>query len=183
MHRSALLAIPITLALGGAALAQPMSSPTPMMPPAPLASDTGTMGGAGAGTTTGGAAESQATVTLVPQNGSNETGMVTLSQTKKGIVVTVMTDTAPDSPQPAHIHKGSCAKLDPNPAFPLTPITKGTDTMGAAKGVSTTTLTGVTLAQLVSGQYAVNVHKSVPEAKTYVACGDIKNANPTGTSQ
>ena len=168
MRRSALFAIPITLALGGAALAQPMSSPGPM---------------GGAGTTTGGATEAQATVTLVPQNGSNETGTVTLSQTAKGVVVSVTTDTAPDSPQPAHIHKGSCAKLDPAPAFPLTPVTKGTNSMGAAKGVSTTTVTGVTLAQLESGQYAVNVHKSAAEAKTYVACGDIKNANPTGTSQ
>ena len=176
MRRSALLAIPITLALGGAALAQPMASPAPMAP-APMES----MGGMG--TSAGGAAGSQATVTLVPENGSNETGMVTLSQTKKGVVVSIVTDTAPDSPQPAHIHKGSCAKLDPSPAFPLTMIAKGTNSMGAPKGVSMTTLTGVTLAQLESGAYAVNVHKSVPEAKTYVACGDIKNANPTGTSQ
>ena len=182
MRRSAFLAIPITAALGGVALAQPMASPGPMMSPAPMAS-MGSMGGGAMGTSAGGAAGAQATITLVPQNGSNETGTVTLSQTPKGVVVSVVTDTAPDSPQPAHIHKGSCAKLDPSPAFPLTMISKGSNSMGAAKGVSMTTLTGVTLAQLESGQYAVNVHKSAAEAKTYVACGDIKNANPTGTSQ
>ena len=183
MRRSALLALPITLTLGAAALAQPMASPGPMMSPAPMASGMGSMSGGAMGTSAGGAAGSQVTVTLVPQNGSNETGTVTLSQTAKGVVVSVITDPAPDSPQPAHIHKGSCAKLDPTPAFPLTMISKGTNSMGAPKGVSMTTITGVTLAQLESGQYAVNVHKSVPEAKTYVACGDIKNANPTGTSQ
>jgi hypothetical protein len=171
MRRNLLFAIPLSLAIGGTALAQPMASPDPMMSPGAM------------GTSAGGAAGAQATVTLVPENGSNETGMVTLSQTKKGVVVSVVTDTAPDMPQPAHIHKGSCANLDPTPAFPLHMVTKGTDSMGAAKGVSMTTLTGVTLAQLESGQYAVNVHKSVLEAKTYVACGDIKNANPTGTSQ
>lgn len=176
MRVTSLLALPITLALAGTALAQPMASP------APMASGMGTMNDA-TGTTTGAGEGSQATVTLVPQNGSNETGVVTLSETKAGLVVTVTTNVAPDSPQPAHIHKGSCAKLDPAPAFPLKTITKGTDSMGAPKGVSTTTLTDVTLAQLESGQYAVNVHKSVPEAKVYVACGDIKNANPTGTSQ
>ena len=163
MRLTSLLALPITLALAG------------------TASGMGTMNG-GAGTT-GGGQGSEATVTLVPENGSNETGTVTLSETKNGLVVTVTTDVAPDSPQPAHIHKGSCAKLDPAPAFPLKMVTKGSNSMGAAKGVSMTTLTDVTLAQLESGQYAINVHKSVPEAKTYVACGDIKNANPTGTSQ
>ncbi len=186
MRLHLLIALPLGISLAAApALAQPEASPTPaaggqtMASPAPMASGMGTMKGPGMMMGSG----SQATVTLVPQNGSNETGMATLTETKKGLVVSVTTDTAPDSPQPIHIHKGSCANLDPTPAYPLTMVAKGTNTMGNPKGISTTTLKSVTLAQLESGQYAINVHKSLADAKTYVACGDIKNANPTGTSQ
>jgi Cu/Zn superoxide dismutase len=113
---------------------------------------------------------SKATVSLSAQNDSKETGTATLTETKKGLVVTVTTDTAPDSPQPDHIHKGTCAKLDPVPAYPLKPIEKS----GDSKGMSTTTLTGVTLADLEKGEYAINVHKSADDLKDYVACGDIK---------
>ena len=166
MRASIILTSALVCAISAPGLAQTAASPGPG-------------GGAAAGSKT----ESQATVTMTQQNGSNESGMATLSQTPDGLVVEMQLTPASDAPQPAHIHKGSCAKLDPMPAFGLTSVTKGTDSQGQPKGVSTTTLKSVTLAQLSAGQYAINVHKSAADAKTYVACGDIKLANPTGTSQ
>ena len=166
MRPSVFLSIPLALALGGTALAQTASSPGPS-------------GGMAAGSST----SSQATVTLRAQNGSNETGTATMSDTPAGLVVDVKVMPAPASPQPAHIHMGSCSKLDPAPAYPLAAIAKGTDASGQAIGESTTTIPNVTLAKLEAGTYAVNVHKSADEAKTYVACGDVKLANPTGTSK
>jgi len=123
------------------------------------------------------------TVTLAPQNKSNESGIATLTQTSKGLQVVLTMTTVPTDPQPAHIHKGTCSTLDPKPAYPLTNVTKGTDAQGNPKGVSTTLLTNVTLNDLTTGTYAINVHKSVDDIKTYVACGDIKRGNPGGTSQ
>jgi hypothetical protein len=75
------------------------------------------------------------------------------------------------TPQPAHIHKGTCANLDPVPAFPLT---------NAVNGMSDTTVS-VGWAELAKGGYAINVHKSAAEVSTYVSCGDIM-ATTTGGS-
>jgi hypothetical protein len=35
------------------------------------------------------------------------------------------------------------------------------------------TIVNVSMAELAGGQYAINVHKSGPEASVYVSCGDI----------
>lgn len=170
--------------------AQPSPAPAMATQPAgamPMASaNSNTMaapksGGSMAGPMHG--AGSAVTVTMMPQNGSNESGMATLAQTSKGLSVTLVMNVAPSQAQPAHIHKGTCSKLDPTPAYPLHNVTKGTDSQGNPKGTSTTVLTTVTLNKLTSGTYAINVHKSVSDIKTYVSCGDIKLANPTGTSQ
>jgi hypothetical protein len=99
------------------------------------------------------------------QNGSGEHGTATMLQGSAGVIVRVrMAGGADGVKQPIHVHKGSCAKLDPKPTYPLTVVTDG---------ISQTTLTGVTLADLQKGDYAINVHKSGPEVATYVACGNI----------
>ncbi|MBV9648409.1 MAG: CHRD domain-containing protein [Candidatus Eremiobacteraeota bacterium] len=126
---------------------------------------------------------SQVTVTMAAQNNSNERGTAVLSQTDKGLVVTLSLTPAPSAAQPAHIHEGTCAKLNPAPAYPLKNVTAGTTQSGSAAGTSTTTLTNVTLDKLTKGDYAINVHKSASDLKTYVSCGDIKLANPSGTTQ
>jgi hypothetical protein len=102
------------------------------------------------------------TVPLKPQNGSGESGAATLRDTPKGLVVTIHLKNA-KGPQPAHIHAGSCAKLDPKPKYPLHNV---------VNGMSVTTVPGVTIASLV-GKTAINVHKSLTDIPTYVACGDI----------
>jgi hypothetical protein len=107
------------------------------------------------------------TFKISPQNGSGETGTATLTQHGDSLIVKLAIDGGSGS-QPAHIHKGTCAKLDPKPAYPLTTV---------ADGTSRTSLTGVTLSKLMMGTYAINVHKSTTDIKTYVACGNLSAAN------
>jgi len=101
---------------------------------------------------------------IVVQNGSGESGTVTLTPLGDKTRVDVALVGAPaDTPQPAHVHLGSCAKLDPKPKYPLATV---------VDGFSTTTL-DVPIGQLTSGDFAVNVHKSTSEIPKYVACGDL----------
>jgi hypothetical protein len=106
---------------------------------------------------------------LTAQNGSGENGTATILQGSPGtdeIIVKVRMSGAPaDVAQPMHIHKGTCAKLDPKPAYPLTALQDGT---------SESKVKGITLADLEKGDYAINVHKSGKDIPTYVACGNLK---------
>jgi hypothetical protein len=106
--------------------------------------------------------------TLQPQNNSGETANVTMTQDGDNVVVDVKTANAPaDLAQPIHIHTGTCANLNPKPTYPLTTL---------QNNASTTTLKGMTLAQLQTGDYAVNVHHSTADVPTYYACGNIPKA-------
>lgn len=112
---------------------------------------------------------SGAEIALQEQNGSGESGTATLSLNDDGSVhVSLQLSGAPAEAQPAHIHKGTCANLDPNPAFPLTNVVTG----------SSETDVQVSLEDLAAGPYAINIHKSETEADIYVACGDITNLSP-----
>ena len=102
------------------------------------------------------------TVQLGEQNKSGETGTVTLTPQGKKTQVVLQMKGAPADAQPAHIHDGTCASLDPKPRIPL---------QNVVNGKSTTTL-DMPMAEVKKG--AVNVHKSASDLKTYVACGDLK---------
>jgi len=104
------------------------------------------------------------TVPLTPQNGSSESGTVTLTEegTKTKVTVAVKGEPAGVA-QPLHVHKGTCAQLDPKPAYGLAALTDGK---------SETTI-DVSLAALQAGGFAVNGHKSAQEVSTYVFCGNI----------
>jgi plastocyanin len=90
---------------------------------------------------------------------------------------------------PAHIHRGSCDKLDPQPAYPLTDVTLPAMATPAATGGATAipversrTVVDVTLDELQTGGYAINVHKSAQDIDTYIACGNLNGAIvPGGT--
>ena len=107
------------------------------------------------------------TVNLGEQNNSGESGTARLTAQgdKTKIVLDLRNPSAmmASETQPAHIHKGSCAKLDPTPAYALADVMDG-------KSVSTV---DVKLDVLRQGAFAINVHKSAEEIQTYVACGDI----------
>ena len=103
------------------------------------------------------------TVPLAPQSGSGESGTATL--TKDGAKTKVMLSVPnAQGTQPTHIHKGTCANLDPKPAYPLSPVTNG----------KSETVVNASLDDLQTGGYAINGHKSAQELTTYVFCGDIK---------
>lgn len=125
---------------------------------------------AGSLATTAAAATPQSiTIKMVQQNGSGENGTATLTQVSDGVRVAVKLDGAPQNiPQPTHIHIGNCGHINKAPEYPLA---------NSVDGASLSTVKGVQLAQLLSGTYAINVHKSGTDLGTYVSCGNIKAAS------
>ena len=112
-------------------------------------------------------------VPLQAIGGSNQTGSATLTSAgDKTNVVIALNGAAADAVEPAHVHQGSCAKLDPKPAYPLTSV---------AGGQSATTL-NVPLSALQTGGFAINVHQSTTNISTYVACGNIPAATTMPTA-
>ena len=111
-------------------------------------------------------------ITMNAQNGSNQSGSATLTDMGNGMVEVVLdiTDPGTADPQPAHIHQGTCATLDPQPAYPLSNVVNG----------KSVTDVEATLDSLTAAPYALNVHKSAAEAQTYVSCGEIKFGSSTG---
>lgn len=107
---------------------------------------------------------SMVSVPMHAQNGSGQNGTATLQQQGPNLVVTISVTNGSSTPQPAHIHDGPCAHLNPAPEYPLSNVVNGR---------STTTLKNVSLAKLEAAPYAINVHKSAAELKVYTSCGDI----------
>ena len=103
------------------------------------------------------------TVKLNEQNKSGESGTVTITPQGNKTQIVVDLKGAPAAAQPAHIHAGSCASLDPKPKIPLQNVVSG----------KSTTVVDMPMSEVMSG--AINVHKSTEDIKTYVACGDLKS--------
>jgi Cu/Zn superoxide dismutase len=105
------------------------------------------------------------TVRLAQQNKSGESGTARLTPEGDKTKVVINLKGAPKGvQQPAHVHDGSCAKLDPKPKYPLQNVVDGKSTSEVPAKID----------ELTGGKLAINVHKSAEEAKVYVACGDIK---------
>lgn len=104
------------------------------------------------------------TITLAEQNDSGETGVATLVEEDGKVTVTIATSGfTPNTPQPAHIHVGSCPDVGAV-RYPLTNVVEG----------ESVTVLDLTFAQL-QGELplGINIHKSAPEASVYTACGDL----------
>lgn len=110
-------------------------------------------------------AADSATAKLSPQNNSGESGTATLTKAgdKQTKVVLDVKGAASGASQPVHIHKGTCDKLDPKPAYPLSPLVNG----------KSETTVNASLDDLEKGGFAINGHKSAQEVSTYVFCGNI----------
>ena len=66
---------------------------------------------------------------LVAQNDSGQDGEATLSEVDSDTTRVVLEVENPSvEPQPAHIHRGSCENLDPQPAYPLENVVDGKST-------------------------------------------------------
>lgn len=102
-------------------------------------------------------------VRMHAQNKSGETGSAKLTPegADKTRVEISLKGGPKGTPQPAHIHEGSCAKLDPKPKYGLENVVDGKSTTEVPVGINQ-----------VRGM-AINVHKSADDLKTYVSCGDI----------
>ena len=113
-------------------------------------------------------------VPLEEQNGSAQSGTATLTavgdQTR--VVLDVQSRSAtPGAPrQPAHIHKGTCEKLDPAPAYGLNDVEAG----------KSTTTVDVNLDDLIDDEVVINVHESAENVERYVACGIISAGDGEG---
>jgi hypothetical protein len=98
-------------------------------------------------------------------NGSGENGTATFSQFQKpkGTVVIIVLQNGARTPQPTHIHAGSC----PNPN--RDPVVALHDTvLGSSKNF----LPGRELSSFL--HESVVVHKSLAKIGTYVSCGNIR---------
>src|SRR5436190_23969819 len=102
-------------------------------------------------------------VSMKAQNKSGESGSARLTPEgpDKTRVEITLKGGPKGTPQPAHIHEGSCAKLDPKPKQGLENVVDGKSSTVVPQGIDS-----------VRGM-AINVHKSADDVKTYVSCGDI----------
>jgi Cu/Zn superoxide dismutase len=122
---------------------------------------------ASCGTTARSSKESAVSFPLQAQNNSGVNGVATLTpEGGKTRVVLKLSGYTAAVPHPAHIHAGTCAKLDPKPKYPLNSVMNGTST----------TLVDARLDAITGGVNAINVHKSTEDIKTYMACGNVSKS-------
>lgn len=104
-------------------------------------------------------------INMGAMNGSKQDGSASIGDHGNGVQVTIHLYNEPKgASEPSHIHQGTCKNLNPAPWKPLKNVVNGT---------SQTNIPGVTVAQLKKSHYAINVHKSANDLKTYVSCGDV----------
>ena len=103
-------------------------------------------------------------IVLREQNDSGESGTATVTGLPKRAHVVITLTGASSTPQPAHIHVGTCEQLGP-PVYKLTDV---------VDGESETKLESAELLDLAE-DYAINVHESYDDVDTFVACGELPN--------
>lgn len=104
------------------------------------------------------------TVRLEAQNNSGQTGTATLlPQGDTTKIVIELSNSPAGVAQPAHIHAGSCDKLDKAPKWPLEAVKNG----------RSVTIVPVSIQTLLKDKAAINIHKSATEIQVYVSCGNI----------
>ncbi len=112
-----------------------------------------------------------------------------LAGTSRGLAQDDATPEAEAEPgRPAHIHAGSCGEDDLGEiVVPLSNLTPAAgDEVGQENpaGLAETSFTNVplTLDDILADDHAINIHLSVPEIGTYIACGEIGGVlDPTGS--
>jgi hypothetical protein len=125
----------------------------------------------GCGSGDGESGSGEVVIDLKEQSGSGESGTATLTTDGEKTKVVIALDNPSTAPQPAHIHEGNCAELDPSPAYGLENVVSG----------MSTTMVDRPLEELRDADYAINVHKSAEKLDVYVACGDVGSGSGDGT--
>jgi hypothetical protein len=104
------------------------------------------------------------TVQLSGLHYSGESGTAVFTQVPGGVRVVMDLEGAPtNTPQPTHVHIGTCAK---NTATNVA-------LTNLMNGKSTTFIKGATLADFRTGKLVINVHRSTDDLAHYVSCGAI----------
>lgn len=103
------------------------------------------------------------TVTLNALNNSGITGRATLTDAG-GRTMVQLTVSGSDDAHPAHIHNGTCDNLDPTPLYPLATV----------QGGLSSSVVEAPLADLMSGTKAINLHRSLSDMQSYIACGNLR---------
>ena len=97
-------------------------------------------------------------------NDSGVTGTAILTDLGDGSTrVVVDVDPAGHPQMPAHIHPGTCLELVPQPLYPLEMVEDG----------ASDTVVPASLADLLAGELALNLHVSAADMGTYAACVDL----------
>jgi hypothetical protein len=118
--------------------------------------------------------DNQVVVPLTPENLTGQeqepkqNGHAILTQLGPNLLVQVKVDPPRQDPQPNHIHTGQCGPTLVGVAKPLTNV---------VNGFGETLLNNVTIASLMDGNHAINVHKSGAQTNVYTSCGNIPSNN------
>jgi hypothetical protein len=103
-------------------------------------------------------------VSLSPVGDASQFGTATLTPEGDQTRVVVDVDSPVSPSQPAHIHEGTCADLNPEPEFGLPNVVDG----------RSEATVDVSLDELTSEDYAINLHMSDDDLTTYTSCADIE---------
>lgn len=110
------------------------------------------------------ALDNAVSVRLEAQDNSGQSGSATLiPEGNKTRVVIEILNAPMGVAQPAHIHLGTCDKLDKAPKWPLQAVKDG-------RSVS---LVPASIDAILADKTAINIHKSAAEVQIYVSCGNI----------
>jgi len=103
------------------------------------------------------------TKALAMQNDSEQSGIVTISNENGKTSVEVVISNGGATPQPMHIHSGSCDEVGAV-VYPLTNVVDG----------KSSTMLNVSINELYAqSPLVINVHKSEAESSVYTACGSL----------
>ncbi len=113
------------------------------------------------------------TVPLAAENNSGQTGTATLTAMGDQTQVVINVPAGPGgTPQPAHIHDGTCASPG-KVVWPLTNVVDG----------KSTTMVNAKLSDIATGGYLVNIHKSAAEVNVYTSCGQVPQQAGSAAAQ
>src|SRR5437016_258712 len=117
----------------------------------------------------GGSVGQMSEVTMQALNGG-QSGIATVTESPDlMLTVAIKLQNAPGTQEPAGVHAGTCAGIDPAMKFPLSSV---------IDGQSTTTSVKTTLGELSSKPYVIIVHRSGTDS-TPVSCGGIPQVSST----
>ncbi|MDQ3539505.1 MAG: hypothetical protein M3440_02355, partial [Chloroflexota bacterium] len=97
-------------------------------------------------------------------NDSGVSGTATLYESGDQTIVELSLEDTGEN-HPAHIHAGSCGDLQPEPEYPLQNV--------GPEGQSTSVV-DASLADLIAGDFAIDLHLSPNELGTLIVCANIE---------